>query len=94
MTAASRTTKLLGLLTAGLLTTALACACGGGPSPACQTATAKANAYAGWVWQNTAYPNDSITEGMAIQAHELSLIDAMTKAGCPGTTKIATLPGS
>ena len=64
------------------------------PSAACQKATAAADAYATWVATSTAYPNDSVSEGMQIQATEAALLTDMTRAGCPGNTRITPLPGS
>jgi len=92
-----RTTKTIGLLATGLLAGGLTVACGSSPAPvsaACKTATAQADAYVSWVIRNTTYPNDSVTEGMAIQGHDLGLISAMVRAGCAPTTKVAELPSS
>ena len=62
-------------------------------SPACKQAQAAEFAYARWVAGNTAYPNDSIVEGQAILTHAVALVDAMRKAGCPGTAETLSLPG-
>jgi hypothetical protein len=88
------TYAVAGLASVGAMLAAVACGSPAHPSAACQRATVAADAYARYVRADTTYPNDSVQQGIVIIDREVRLLKAMSRAGCPATTKIVTLPGS
>jgi hypothetical protein len=81
-----------GLIGAGGLIAVLAPSAPAGPSQACRAAQSQASAYARYVRTDTTFPNDSAPAGDVIVRHELALLRAMTRAGCPASVKVVTLP--